>query len=265
VTLEPCCHYGKTPPCTHAIIQNKISKVVVGCADPYHEVSGKGIKELIQAGIEVQFWNSAEPFKFLNRRFETRINQKRPYYIMKWAQSINGVVGSGISPDPLKGKISSALFHRINQGWRSEEGAIIVGWKTMVTDAPMLNVRSIKKNQPLRIVLDPNKQLKPSDYAHWSENFIIHSKNEPTQSPEKFLHSLSQILLEHGINSAIVEGGPTTHQHFISAGLWDECRVLIAPQILEGKVKATEIPKGKVISDDQFQLTGERLLFILKA
>ncbi len=159
VSLEPCAHFGKTPPCTNLIIQKKIKKVVIGCQDIFKEVSGKGIQKLNDAGIEVVLGVLQKECLELNKRFFTFHQKQRPYIILKWAQSINGKIGS------LKGErilISNDYSNRVVHKWRSEEAAILVGTNTALNDNPSLTTRLWKGKNPVRIVIDKELKLPSS-------------------------------------------------------------------------------------------------------
>ncbi len=191
VSLEPCSHYGKTPPCAELIIKKGVRRVVVGCIDEFAEVQGRGIRKLREAGIEVEVGVLEEECKALNRRFFTFHREKRPYIILKWAQTANGFIDDHFQPTQISSDFTKMLSHKL----RAEEDAILVGRVTDERDHPQLNVREWTGDDPKRLVIDRSHPLN--------------------------LDSLHQ----QNIQSLIVEGGTKTLQSFIEQGLWDEIRV----------------------------------------
>lgn len=233
VSLEPCVHFGKTPPCTNLIIANQIKKVVIGCMDPFKEVNGKGATKLRESGIEVIGPVLEKEAIQMNEHFFHFHLKQRPYIILKWAESADGLIG-------LRGqeiKISNESTQRLVHSWRSEEAAILVGTQTAITDNPQLNNRFGKGPNPLRMVIDRTLQLNPflnllTDQAPtWVFNTI---KNETkgavryVQLPEQqsLIESILQYSYEQQVQSILVEGGAKLLQSFISQGLWDEARVI---------------------------------------
>ena len=212
VNLEPCSHYGKTPPCVDLIIEKQIPKVVIGHEDPYPEVSGKGIKKLRDAGIEVVCGVLEKECKELNKRFLTYILQQRPYIILKWAQSSDGFLDNireendGKLPVKFSNSYSQILVHKM----RAEESAIMVGTRTLFLDKPALNVRYWKGNNPKKITADSKQSLK---------NQMIS-------------------LYEQKNQSLIVEGGAKLLQSFLKENLWDEIQIEIASFPLKSGVAA---------------------------
>ncbi len=250
VNLEPCSHFGKTPPCSLLIIEKEIPRVVISNKDPNPLVNGTGIKKLRQAGIEVITGIlEAEGYE-LNKRFFTFQIQKRPYVILKWAQSSDGFIApennSGITW--ISNPSSRLLVHK----WRSQEHAIIIGRNTAITDNPKLNVRGFNACDPIRIVLDPNLELpsKLNVFNNQVKTIIInHSKNYISgnleyikiPSGKKFISSLMFELHKRNIQSLIVEGGAITLKSFIDEGMWDEMRVFTGNVTFEKGIKAPAI------------------------
>ena len=210
VSLEPCSHYGKTPPCADLIIKKGVKRVVVGTIDPFAEVQGRGIKKLKDAGIEVVVGVLEEECQWLNRRFFTFHREHRPYIILKWAQTANGF----IDEDGKALQISNEQTRMFSHQLRAEEDAILVGHTTDVREHPQLTVRHWHGPNPQRIVLTHHRPL--------------------TQ--------LMDDLYQHGIQSLIVEGGCQTHQSFFEAGLWDEIRVETAPITVSNGTPAPKLP-----------------------
>jgi diaminohydroxyphosphoribosylaminopyrimidine deaminase/5-amino-6-(5-phosphoribosylamino)uracil reductase len=219
VNLEPCAHFGKTPPCSNLIIENKIPKVVIGCVDSYSEVSGQGIKKMEDAGIEVQVDVLEKESLNLNRRFFTFHNKRRPYVILKWAESIDGFMDIERSEDN-KGVhwISQLETKQLVHKWRNEEAGILVGSNTFKNDKPLLDVREIKGASPTRFILgkltDNLKNELKKDDIHLGSDKKLNTKE-----------ILSQIANTSTI-SVLVEGGRNVLQQFIDEGLWDEIRVI---------------------------------------
>ena len=210
VSLEPCAHYGKTPPCADLIIKKGVKRVVVGCIDPFAEVQGRGIEKIRQAGIEVIVGVLEEECRWLNRRFFTYHSKHRPYIILKWAQTANGFIDDHFKPLMISNEHTQILSHKL----RAEEDAILVGHTTFDRDHPQLNVRQWHGPNPKRIVLTHDRPL-----------------------PQ-----LMDDLYQHGIQSLIVEGGRQTHESFIQAGLWDEIRVETALITVSDGTHAPQLP-----------------------
>lgn len=238
VSLEPCSHYGKTPPCSDLIIAKGIKRVVIGTMDPFAEVAGRGIKKLMEAGCEVNVGILETECQDLNKRFFTYHNQKRPYIILKWAQSLDGYIApeTKIEKRPvwITNKYSGQLVHK----WRTEEAAILVGTSTALADNPRLNVRNWTGNNPVRILIDKDLKV-PVDSAIFSGNqrtVVLTATAAEKDYPENVvLEQLSfsdniaaaicEVLYKHEIQSVIIEGGSRTLQQFIDSGLWDEATV----------------------------------------
>lgn len=224
VSLEPCSHFGKTPPCADAIIRHGVPKVVIGTVDSNAKVNGGGIKKLQDAGIEVVTGVLADQCKELNRRFFTYHEQKRPYVILKWAMTRNGYMDIDRlqQPDGQYWITNPELKTLVHQ-WRSEEDAILVGYNTMVNDKPQLTTRLFPGKDPQRFVCQRNPESSETAYYH--------------ALPENPAEALQQ-LYELKIQSLIVEGGRKTLQRFIDSQLWDEARILVGSQLWESGVKA---------------------------
>lgn len=237
VNLEPCSHHGKTPPCADLIISHKIPRVVIGSNDPNPRVAGQGIQKLMAAGVEVVAGVMKSETDFLNRRFMTHFLMRRPYIILKWAESADGF----IAPDEQKqvwltNEHSKKLVHQ----WRAEEQAIMVGKKTIEIDDPELTVRLINGKNPARIIIDRTLAI-PSTKKIFFPNapvFIYNGLNESSEGrihfekinfEENVLPQLLESLYLKNIQSIIVEGGPNTLAQFMEQNLWDEARIFTAP------------------------------------
>lgn len=235
VSLEPCAHFGKTPPCADLIIEMKIPKVVIGCRDSYAEVDGKGIAKLENAGVEVVTGVLEEEAKQLNKRFFTFHTKQRPYIILKWAQSGNCKIGNA---DLSRVFISNDYTNRLVHKWRSEEAAIMVGTNTALHDNPSLTNRWWAGNNPVRVVID--KVLKvPKEHHLFSGDIptIVFNtiKTEDAGNllyrqvadGDSVLQQMLAVLFDMKIQSVLVEGGAQLLQSFIDKELWDEARVII--------------------------------------
>lgn len=253
VSLEPCAHYGKTPPCADLIVKCGFKHVYVGCRDSFEKVDGKGIEKIRNAGIPVTVGILEQECINLNRRFFTWCNQKRPYVILKWAQTADGFIDierNGSTPTGSV-RISNPTTQYLSHKWRTEEAAIMVGYNTAINDNPSLTARFWQGNNPLRVVIDRNnslpKSLKIFDNA--SPTLVISDTD-----PAKILHT----LYNRQIQSVIVEGGAHLHQAFINVNLWDEARIFTSPVRFNEGLKAAEL-KGKLT---ETQHLGDNILEI---
>jgi diaminohydroxyphosphoribosylaminopyrimidine deaminase/5-amino-6-(5-phosphoribosylamino)uracil reductase len=260
VSLEPCAHYGKTPPCSDLIIQTKIRKVVVGCQDIYKEVAGKGIEKLRNADVEVVSGILENECKELNKRFFTFHQKQRPYIILKWAQSANGKIGSKDSERIL---ISNDYSNRLVHKWRSEEAAILVGTNTVLKDDPSLTTRLWKGNNPIRIVIDKELKIAPSSktFDEEAETLVFNlSKNSATKNTrfikldkENFIKELLDSLYKNEIQSVLIEGGAKTLQSFIDSGLWDEARIITnETMVVEEGINAPQMKNFTMIHREKY-------------
>ena len=250
VSLEPCNHFGKTPPCTDLISTNKIPEVVIACKDSFEKVNGAGIKKLSENGIKIITGILQNQAVELNKRFFIFHQQKRPYIILKWAQSSDGFIAMA-DGQPLK--ISNDLTNKLVHRWRSEESAIIVGTRTVVNDNPALTNRLWSGNNPVRIIID--KKLKIDASYHILDNStptiifneiknVQEGRNEyiMLENETPFHHQLFKVLCQKGLQSLIVEGGTVLLESFLSANLWDELRVITNTKLkLNQGIKAPEI------------------------
>ncbi|HZY77952.1 MAG TPA: bifunctional diaminohydroxyphosphoribosylaminopyrimidine deaminase/5-amino-6-(5-phosphoribosylamino)uracil reductase RibD [Cyclobacteriaceae bacterium] len=249
VNLEPCSHFGKTPPCADLLIEKRVKKVVISNADSNELVSGKGARKLRDAGIEVVTGVLEAEGRYLNRRFFTYVEKKRPYIILKWAQTSDGFISRN-SHEWFK--ISNSLSHKLVHRWRSEEDAFLVGTQTAATDNPKLNVREWVGRDPLRVVIDRTLRLDASlNLFDGSAPTICYnlSKNEERKNlsfvkvPEdNFCHNISRDLFTRKIQSLVVEGGAETLNLFISQDLWDEARVFQSEISFGDGLKAPSLP-----------------------
>ena len=239
VSLEPCAHFGKTPPCADLIIKHQIHKVIIGCRDPFEAVNGKGIDKLLAAGVDVTVGILEEECKILNKRFFTFHTKKRPYIVLKWAETANRFIGNDTQERLL---ISSETTNKLVHKWRSEETAILVGTNTALLDNPSLTNRLWTGKQPIRLVIDKllslPKSLNIFDkkqltivfnlVKHEEElNLIYYKLEENTPLLQQIMDACYQL----NIQSILVEGGNKTLQSFIDNELWDEARVITNTQL----------------------------------
>ena len=259
VNLEPCAHHGKTPPCCELVIAKGIKKVVIGAEDPNVKVAGKGIKAMKKAGIEVIVGVLEAKCKELNKRFYCFHTQKRPYIILKWAQSADGYMAP---KNDIKGSvswISDVHSQQMAHRWRAEEHAILVGRKTVESDNPQLTTRKWTGSNPIRIILDPKLKIDSTatifDTAAQTMIFntikTAENKNIYWEQVEKesFLETMIRKATHYEIQSILVEGGGITINQFMEKNLWDECRIFNSPIKLNGGIKAPKLltEKGKTI------------------
>lgn len=269
VSLEPCAHYGKTPPCADLIIKHHIPKVVIGTRDPFEEVDGKGIEKLQAAGIGVTTGILEDKCKWLNRRFFTRVKQHRPYIILKWAQTPDGFFApSDGSQFWITGLEARKLVHQ----WRSEEDAVLVGKNTAIADNPQLNVRYAPGKNPKRIVIDRRLELrnKLHLFDHSVETIVFNEVKTDIDGNIKYIaledfgryvpqYILYQLYLQD-IQSVIIEGGAQTLKSFIDAGLWDEARIFTGVNEIDHGIAAPRA-RGRVY--DELEIGADKLIVLL--
>lgn len=270
VSLEPCAHFGKTPPCADLIIKKKIPKVVIGCRDPFEQVNGKGIEKLQAAGVEVVTGVLEEACKTLNKRFFTFHVRHRPYVILKWAQSENRKISGA---DGSKVFISNSITNRSIHKWRSEEAAILVGTTTALLDNPSLTTRLWTGNHPVRLVIDMNLRLPTTlTIFNGAAKTIIFNKIRHEQHKHvyyykmnddlPFLQQLTGALYQLNITSVLVEGGAKLLQTFIDAQLWDEARVITNNDLnIAAGTNAPDLSRALLLENSE---TGSNTLRIFK-
>ena len=261
VSLEPCSHFGKTPPCSDLIIAKSIKKVVIGSVDPFAEVSGRGIKKLLDAGCEVQLGVLEKECQWLNRRFFTFHQKRRPYIILKWAQSQDAFIAPKNQEKREPVWITNPRSNQLVHKWRSEEQGIMVGTQTAVADNPKLSTRLWDGPNPVRVVLDRDLRI-PEESALFDgsiKTIVFTEKSENTPSKKnlsfetvdfgaKLTKEILKVLHRHEIQSVIIEGGAKTLQTFIDDDNWDEARIFTGKVQLRTGVKAPDF-SGKIISE----------------
>ena len=266
VNLEPCAHHGKTPPCADLIVSKQVKKVVIACKDPFHKVAGKGIGRLKEAGCEVRTGLLEKEGRELNKRFFTWHEQKRPYVILKWAETRDGFIDrdrnehTAAGPNWITGSSARQLVHK----WRTEEMAIMIGSRTALHDNPALTVRDWVGKNPLRIVINRAHDL-PEDLQVFdgSTPTLLFTDSEHPEQKEKenltfvgiqknrtLFPQVLEALYHRNIQSVLVEGGAGLLQHIINSDLWDEARQLIGENIFfEKGLKAPTISKTHITGE----------------
>ncbi|MBR6031444.1 MAG: bifunctional diaminohydroxyphosphoribosylaminopyrimidine deaminase/5-amino-6-(5-phosphoribosylamino)uracil reductase RibD [Bacteroidaceae bacterium] len=262
VSLEPCAHFGKTPPCADLIICTGIPRVVIGCADPFAKVNGLGIKKLREAGREVVVGVLDEECRELNRRFFTFHQEHRPWITLKWAQSKDGFIGaspfpsqggvtsSGTTPSPLERAgvrlfFSNALTQTLVHRLRARSGAILVGTGTALADNPTLTTRYWQGPNPLRLTIDRHGSLPPTLH-------LLDGSTPTIVYTHETINEILADLFERGIQSLLVEGGAKLLQSFIDAGLWDEARIETAPSCLGQGLAAPSLTHKQLQSQKDY-------------
>jgi diaminohydroxyphosphoribosylaminopyrimidine deaminase/5-amino-6-(5-phosphoribosylamino)uracil reductase len=264
VTLEPCAHHGKTPPCANLLIEHQFKRVVVGSIDPFALVNGEGIKRLRDAGIEVEVGVLKDECDALNVRFFTFHRKRRPFISLKWAESEDGFIAPSEQNFGERLRITGNAAHKKVHEQRSKEHAILIGRKTAVKDNPSLSVRYVKGKNPIRLVIDPKLRL-PQHLKIFNDGaptYVLNHEKDENFGPVRRIHiehitpnSICKKLFEMGIISVYIEGGATTIQHFIDADLWDTANIFTGKIKLEHGIAA---PRFK--GDSQFDIVAREIL-----
>ncbi|WP_309640160.1 bifunctional diaminohydroxyphosphoribosylaminopyrimidine deaminase/5-amino-6-(5-phosphoribosylamino)uracil reductase RibD [Flavobacterium sp.] len=254
VSLEPCSHFGKTPPCCDLIIKHEIPTIIVGTVDTNSKVSGTGIQKIIASGKTVIIGVLEQECIESNKRFFTFHNKKRPYIILKWAQSQDGFIAptnefrkdleaNERKPYWISNTFSRQLVHK----WRSEEQAILVGTQTVIDDNPKLDVRDWTGKNPVKIVLDQRNRISKENYIFGNTSKTIVLTANEIDYTQKIGKQIADFLFDNAIQSVIIEGGRQTLQTFIDENLWDEARVFKGSILIENGVKAPELHSKETI------------------
>ena len=264
VSLEPCSHFGKTPPCSDLIIKHKIKKVIIGCRDPFKEVDGKGIEKLGAAGIEVRVGILEKDCKELNKRFMLFNTKHRPYIVLKWAETVDGKIANDSSERLF---ISNELTNRLVHKWRSEEASILVGTNTALSDDPELTARNWQGPSPVRLVVDMDLRLPQSlKLFDQKQPTIVFNKIKHEEQDQliyyqvtedvNLIHQIVNALYQLKIQSVLVEGGAKLLQSFIDADYWDEARVITNEKLIINSglnapvlINAMKISEQHILSD----------------
>lgn len=255
VSLEPCAHFGKTPPCADRLITERVAAVVVACRDPFAAVNGKGIEKLERAGIPVTMGVLQAEAAWQNRRFFTWHTARRPYVVLKWAQSADGLLGQTGQRTAISSAASQRLVHR----WRSEEAAIMVGTQTALIDNPRLDTRHWSGPAPVRVLVDRHLRVPATHHLldGSQSTLVLTTAPVPAGSAATYhplpdgrtdVPALLQALYQHGLQSVLIEGGGQLLQSFIESGLWDEARVITnqALQLGDGVPAPTPGPAAQL-------------------
>ena len=261
VTLEPCAHHGKTPPCADLITQYRIPHVVIGIQDPHDKVAGLGIQKLREAGCELTVGILEKECRQHHKRFLTYCEKKRPYVILKWAETQDGFIAPSkvmrnSNPEPFW--ITNAYSQQRVHQWRSEEQAILVGTRTVLEDNPKLTVRRWTGTHPIRVILDRNLKIPPTFHVMDTtvETLVLTQVSDVSQYREGIAYEvidfskavavqIAAVLYNRGITSVLVEGGTQTLQTFIDEEIWDEARVFNGPTMFGHGVAAPKV-RGKL-------------------
>jgi diaminohydroxyphosphoribosylaminopyrimidine deaminase/5-amino-6-(5-phosphoribosylamino)uracil reductase len=284
VTLEPCSHYGKTPPCSDLIISHNIPQVVIGCKDDNPQVAGKGIAKLQSAGCNVISGILEKACRAHHKRFFTFHTKKRPYIILKWAETIDGYIAPKYRNKQEPVWITNTYSRQLVHKWRAEEQAILVGTNTVLMDNPSLTVREWTGRNPIRIVLDKDKELDTAYNIFGEDSATIICHDTPVEFPKTdpspkvsathkplnrdcttthiklnwyLKHTIAKQICDalyyFQINSLLIEGGAKTLQMFINENLWDEARVFVGNVAFEEGIKRPKLI-GKLISEEKIKL-----------
>ena len=253
VTLEPCSHFGKTPPCSDLIVKHQLKKVVIGCLDSNPLVAGKGVEKLQKSDVEVVVGVLEDECRNHHKRFFTLQNKKRPYIILKWAETKDGFIAPLTKDEQKPVWISNSYSQQLVHKWRAEEQAILVGTNTVFADNPKLNVRNWFGNHPIRIVLDRNLKIESSAHVlDKSIRTIVFTEKKIDSSEENLqfetidftkniAKQICEVLGKHQVQSVIIEGGTKTLQTFIDENLWDEARVFTGDVLFTDGIKAPNL------------------------
>ncbi|MCP9769583.1 bifunctional diaminohydroxyphosphoribosylaminopyrimidine deaminase/5-amino-6-(5-phosphoribosylamino)uracil reductase RibD [Lacihabitans sp. LS3-19] len=269
VTLEPCSHFGKTPPCADLLIQHQVNEVIICNKDPFPEVAGKGIEKLKAAGIKVKQGLLESEGLFLNRRFFKAHTVGLPYITIKWAETADGFVAL---PEGKPLAISNSTTNINVHRWRAEEDGIMVGTKTVKTDNPKLNVRLWPEGRnPVRIIIDKDLKLDRNvNVFDQSQKTLVYNfhKNEKLEnlefikiSPEDFLINILKDLKSKGVNSILVEGGPQLIQSFFEENLFDEIRKIKSDLVLKDGINAPKVSSGIPLTETKRILNDQIFIF----
>ena len=271
VSLEPCSHFGKTPPCVDLIIKNKIGHIVIGCTDSFEKVNGTGIKKLIANAVKLETGILKDECIHLNKRFFTYHRKKRPYIILKWAQTNDGFIAAE-NGKPVK--ISNNYTNKLSHKWRAEEAAILVGTNTVINDNPHLTVKNWYGKNPVRLIVDINLKINNTANIFNAEaDTIVFNCKKSEQIGNVLFHKIDinnnimegilEYLFTNNIISCIIEGGTKTLQSFIDIGFWDEARIITNTSLnIEKGIKAPIL--SNAVSNKTIEILSDRINFFTK-
>ncbi|OYU82118.1 MAG: riboflavin biosynthesis protein RibD [Flavobacterium sp. BFFFF1] len=262
VSLEPCSHFGKTPPCCDLIIAKDIPNIVVGTVDPFAKVAGEGIRRLKEAGKNVTLGVLQQECAELNKRFFTFHNKNRPYIILKWAETTDGFIApeSKLKQQPVW--ITNAFSRQMVHRWRSEEQAILIGTQTAIDDNPSLTTREWAGKNPLRIVVDSHGRIPKENHIFDNQAKTTVLSAAEINFEENIPAQIAECLFKNHIQSVIIEGGRQTIQTFIDSGMWDEARIFKGNKTFEKGLKSpvitgTIMSKQTILEDELLILTND--------
>lgn len=270
VSLEPCAHFGKTPPCADLIVRKHIPKVVVGCRDPFEAVNGKGIEKLLAANIQVEMSALHKKCNFLNRRFFTFHKKKRPYIFLKWAQTADGSIAYEKQEKEDRLYISNPIANRLVHQWRRNEAAILVGTQTAILDNPSLTNRLWNSHNPIRLVIDKELTIDPLSLIFNSDaptivfTYLLKENKNNIQyitikRDTDIINAILQYSYANNIQSILVEGGKKILQSFIDKDIWDEAKIITNENLyIENGLKAPTF-KQTINVDIQYKLENNRV------
>ena len=255
VSLEPCSHFGKTPPCADLIINSGIPNIVIGTLDPNIKVAGNGVKKLIEAGRNVTIGILENECNELNKRFFTFQQKKRPYIILKWAESKDGYIAPLYKEEQKPVWITNEFSRQLVHKWRSDEDAILVGCQTVIDDNPKLTIRDWSGINPTRIVLDQNNRISKESYIFENQATTFLLTNNEINYCKNTTEQVVEFAFENNLQSIIIEGGAHTLQTFIDNNIWDEARIFIGNVFLRNGKKApilnSKLSKNVSILEDE--------------
>ncbi|NMM46868.1 bifunctional diaminohydroxyphosphoribosylaminopyrimidine deaminase/5-amino-6-(5-phosphoribosylamino)uracil reductase RibD [Marinigracilibium pacificum] len=258
VTLEPCAHFGNTPPCANRLVEEKVGRVVIGHSDPNPKVNGGGIKILEDAGIEVEVGVCEEECKYQNRVFLKNMIKNRPYFILKWAQTADGFVArENFDSKWISNELSRQQVHKL----RAELDGILVGYNTVIHDNPSLTTRSWPGRNPVRIILDPENKLYGESlniFNDEAQTIIFNLHEDKLDGNIRFVrvksldpNEVSQKLFESGVKSCLIEGGSKTLKNWINSGEWDEAIVFNSSNKFGRGINAPVLPESKILKEEK--------------
>jgi len=262
VTLEPCSHFGKTPPCADLIVKHKIKHVVIGCTDPFVEVAGKGIEKLKNAGINVTVGILENECIASHRRFFTFHQKNRPYIILKWAESADGFIAPLIKDEQKPVWLSNTYSRQLTHKWRSEEMGILIGTNTVLEDNPSLTTREYFGKKPVRIYLDSKHKINSTfTITNVDAKTICLTTKIPVKPIKNIMYKeinfnllideICRVCFEANLQSVIVEGGTYTLQQFIDKNIWDEARVFKCEPILKNGIEGPTLKSHRLYTQQK--------------
>ncbi len=271
VTLEPCSHFGKTPPCADLILSTGIPRVVVGCLDPFEQVSGRGVERLRAAGVEVEVGVESKACEKLNEAFMTAHRLRRPFITLKWAQTADGYLAAKSDNGPVPLEISTPVSIAAVHALRSRRQAILVGSGTVLADKPNLGTKGFSGNDPVKVIVDRRGRCSCGDFCNMTGRIILFTSRDSCEAVAgkvEGIHCDAGISIEavmkelysKGITSVLVEGGAEILRSCIGSGLWDEARVEISPRTA-GAAGAVAVSLPEQAPETREVIDGNRIFY----